>query len=129
MPIRKVLVVDDSPTDLANIKGILGEAGCVIVTATNGKEAIEKASAEKPDLIFMDIIMPDMDGYAACRSLGNQAETKSIPVIFVTAFPERLLTGKRPEPAFLITKPYVEDQVRSAVSQAMFFASTETLAA
>jgi hypothetical protein len=50
-------------------------------------------------------------------------------VIFVTAFPERLLTGKRPEPAFLITKPYVEDQVRSAVSQAMFFASTETLAA
>jgi len=46
MPVRKVLVVDDSPTDLANIKSILGEAGCAIVTATNGKEAIEKAKAE-----------------------------------------------------------------------------------
>jgi two-component SAPR family response regulator len=51
----------------------------------------------------------------------------AVPVIFITAFPERMLTGERPEPAFLITKPYSEDQVRSAVSQAMFFASTETL--
>ncbi len=50
-----------------------------------------------------------------------------LPVIFITAFPERLLTGERPEPAFLITKPFSEDQVRSAVSQAMFFSSTETL--
>ena len=51
-------------------------------------------------------------------SLGN------LPVIFITAFPERLLTGDRPEPAFLISKPYSEEQVRSAVSQAMFFASS-----
>ena len=51
------------------------------------------------------------------------------PVIFITAFPERLLTGERPEPAFLISKPYSEDQVRSAISQAMFFSSTETLRA
>jgi DNA-binding LytR/AlgR family response regulator len=50
-------------------------------------------------------------------------------VIFITAFSERLLTGKRPEPAFLITKPFTEEQLRSAVSQAMFFSSTETLAA
>ena len=50
-----------------------------------------------------------------------------IPVIFITAFPERLLTGDKPEPAFLITKPFSEEQVRSAVSQAMFFSSTETL--
>jgi FixJ family two-component response regulator len=50
-----------------------------------------------------------------------------VPVIFITAFPERLLTGDRPEPAFLISKPFQETQVQSAVSQAMFFASTETL--
>ena len=49
------------------------------------------------------------------------------PVIFITAFPERLLTGDKPEPAFLISKPYSVDQVVSAVSQAMFFSSTETL--
>ena len=48
-------------------------------------------------------------------------------MIFITAFSERLLTGKRPEPAFLITKPFTEEQLRSAVSQAMFFSSTETL--
>ena len=58
MPIRKVLVVDDSPTDLANIKDIVTDAGCVVVTATSGAEAIAKAKADKPDLIFMDIVMP-----------------------------------------------------------------------
>ena len=57
----------------------------------------------------------------ALGSLGD------LPVIFITAFPERLLTGERPEPAFLISKPYSEEQVRSAVSQAMFFASTDGL--
>ncbi|HMR01954.1 MAG TPA: response regulator [Candidatus Competibacter phosphatis] len=113
MPIRKVLVVDDSPTDLANIKSILGEAGCVIVTATNGKEAIEKAGAEKPDLIFMDIIMPDMDGYAACRSLGNQAETKSIPVIFVTSKSQKAdrLWAQMQGGKGFITKPYTADAI------------------
>ena len=52
-----------------------------------------------------------------------------VPVIFITAFPDRLLTGTRPEPTFLIGKPYTEEQLRSAVSQAMFFASTATLQA
>ncbi|MCB1825102.1 MAG: response regulator [Candidatus Competibacteraceae bacterium] len=113
MPIRKVLVVDDSPTDLANIKGILGEAGCVIVTATNGQDAIEKAMEEKPDLIFMDIIMPDMDGYAACRSLGNQAETKNIPVIFVTSKSQKAdrLWAQMQGGKGFITKPYVADAI------------------
>ena len=55
------------------------------------------------------------------------AQFGDIPVIFITAFPERLLTGERPEPAFLINKPYTEEQVRSAVSQAMFFSSTDSL--
>ncbi|HCB12296.1 MAG TPA: two-component system response regulator [Gammaproteobacteria bacterium] len=113
MPVRKVLVVDDSPTDLANIKSILGEAGCAIVTATNGKEAIEKAKAEKPDLIFMDIIMPDMDGYAACRSLGSEAETKSIPVIFVTSKSQKAdrLWAQMQGGKGFITKPYAADAI------------------
>ena len=76
MAVRKVLVVDDSPADLANIRNIVTEAGCIVVTATDGKEAVEKAKTEKPDLIFMDIIMPDMDGYAACRLLSNESITK-----------------------------------------------------
>ncbi|MCB1328855.1 MAG: response regulator, partial [Maritimibacter sp.] len=63
---------------------------------------------------------------AVNKILGSAAD---VPVIFITAFPERLLTGERPEPAFVINKPYTEEQVRSAVSQAMFFSSTETLTA
>ncbi len=86
------------------------------------------ASVNRPDLILADIQLADnSSGIDAVNDILKQFD--DIPVIFITAFPERLLTGKRPEPAFLITKPYDEEQVRSAVSQAMFFSSTETLAA
>jgi twitching motility two-component system response regulator PilH len=113
MPVRKVLLVDDSPTDLANIKHIATEAGCIVVTAISGKEAVDKAKAEKPDLIFMDIIMPDMDGYAACRLLSNESETKGIPIVFVTSKnqkADRLWAQMQGGKAF-ITKPYVADSI------------------
>lgn len=113
MPVRKVLLVDDSPTDLANIKNIVTEAGCVVITATNGKEAVEKAKLEKPDLIFMDIIMPDMDGYAACRLLGSEGVTKAIPVVFVTSKnqkADRLWAQMQGGKAF-VTKPYAADSI------------------
>ena len=85
MSIRKILVVDDSPTDLANLRNIVTDAGFTAITASNGREAVEKAKLEHPDLIFMDIIMPDMDGYAACRTLNHESETRHIPVVFVTS--------------------------------------------
>lgn len=113
MPLRKVLVVDDSPTELANIKSIVTEAGCVVITATNGKEAVDKAKVEKPDLIFMDIIMPDMDGYAACRLLGSDTTTKDIPVVFVTSKKQkadRLWAQMQGGKAF-VTKPYSPDAI------------------
>ncbi len=113
MAVRKVLVVDDSPTDLTNIKSIVDEAGCIVVTATSGKEAVEKAKSEKPDLIFMDIIMPDMDGYAACRLLNNENETKEIPVVFVTSKnqkADRLWAQMQGGKAF-VTKPYAADAI------------------
>jgi twitching motility two-component system response regulator PilH len=108
MRIKKVLVVDDSPSDLKNIQNIVNDTGCVVVTAVNGKDAVEKAKAEKPDLIFMDIIMPDMDGYAACRLLSREADTKDIPVVFVTSKnqkADRLWAQMQGGKAF-ITKPY-----------------------
>ena len=78
--------------------------------------------------ILADIQLADgSSGIDAVNEL--LASLGDMPVIFITAFPERLLTGDRPEPAFLISKPYTEDQVSSAVSQAMFFASTEGLEA
>lgn len=84
MVIRKILICDDSQTDLANLKNALQGTDCALVTATNGEEALQKARTEKPDVILLDIIMPGMDGFAACRSLRDDPETKHIPVIFVS---------------------------------------------
>jgi twitching motility two-component system response regulator PilH len=74
---------------------------------------VEKANAEKPDLIFMDIIMPDMDGYAACRMLNNEHETREIPIVFVTSKnqkADRLWAQMQGGKAF-ITKPYTADTI------------------
>jgi DNA-binding LytR/AlgR family response regulator len=88
--------------------------------------AIELGLKKTPALILADIQLADnSSGIDAVNALLKQIG--EIPVIFITAFPERLLTGDKPEPAFVIAKPYTEDQVRSAVGQAMFFSSTETL--
>ena len=113
MPINKVLVVDDSPAELANIKSIISEAGCMVLSATTGKEAVEMAKAEKPDLIFLDIIMPDMDGYATCRQITHDSKTKDIPVVFVTSKnqkADRLWAQMQGGKAF-ITKPYLPDEI------------------
>ncbi|MFZ2452333.1 MAG: response regulator [Methylovulum miyakonense] len=85
MAIQKILICDDSQTDLANLKNALQSTQCVVLTASNGDEAVEKAKAERPDIIFMDIIMPGTDGYAACRTLRDHPMTKDIPVIFVSS--------------------------------------------
>ncbi|MBC7134359.1 MAG: response regulator, partial [Oceanibaculum nanhaiense] len=96
--------------------------------ARTREQAVALGRKERPNLVLADIQLADnSSGIDAVNDI--LAEMGDIPVIFITAFPERLLTGERPEPAFLISKPYLEEQVRSAVSQAMFFASTETLAA
>ena len=94
--------------------------------APTHRAAVDLFGRERPDLILSDIQLAD--GSSGIEAVNEILEVAgNIPVIFITAFPERLLTGERPEPAFLITKPYTEEQVRSAVSQAMFFSSTETL--
>lgn len=113
MAINKILVVDDSLADLKNITDIISEAGFIVVSATNGNEAIQKAKSEKPSLIFMDIIMPNMDGFAACRALANDAETKNIPVIFVTSKNQKAdrLWAQMQGGKGYVTKPYSADEI------------------
>ncbi len=85
MDIKKVLVVDDSDADLSYIKTVVGDAGYEVMAAKSGDEAIALAKQEKPDLIFMDIIMDGTDGYEACRILHRDPETKEIPVVFISS--------------------------------------------
>lgn len=125
----KVMVIEDEMIIAMDLKGIVQAMGHEITgVARTHTAAIELAGKQRPDLILADIQLADgSSGVDAVNELLR--DLGDIPVIFITAFPERLLTGDRPEPAFLISKPYSEEQVRSAVSQAMFFASTEGLEA
>ncbi|SDZ57805.1 response regulator receiver protein [Jannaschia faecimaris] len=125
----RVMVIEDEPIIAADISAIVEDLGHEIVgVARTRTEAVEMGNREKPDLILADIQLADnSSGIDAVNDL--MQNMPDVPVIFITAFPERLLTGEKHEPAFLISKPYKEEQVSSAVSQAMFFASTETLLA
>ncbi len=79
-----ILLVDDSSTVLLMERMILSKSAYDVVTAKDGLEGVEKARAEHPDLILMDVVMPRMDGFEACRRLRERDETRAIPVIMVT---------------------------------------------
>ncbi|PRD40273.1 UNVERIFIED_CONTAM: phyR [Trichonephila clavipes] len=125
----RVMIIEDEAIIAMDIKDIVTDCGHVVTgIARTRAEAVALAARIQPDLILADIQLADnSSGIDAVNEI--LASGEQMPVIFITAFPERLLTGERPEPAFLITKPFSETQVRSAVSQAMFFSSTETLRA
>jgi twitching motility two-component system response regulator PilH len=113
MTIRKVLVVDDSATELTHLQTIVAATGCAVLSARNGREAVALAKAEKPDVIFMDILMPEMDGYEATRRLGNDAATRDIPVVFVSSKRQRAdrLWAQMQGGKGFITKPFHPDQI------------------
>ncbi|WP_112308773.1 response regulator [Pseudogemmobacter bohemicus] len=123
----KVMVIEDEAIIAMDITAIVEAMGHEVTgVARTRAEAVGLAGRQAPDLILADIQLADnSSGVDAVNDI--LAGRGPMPVIFITAFPERLLTGERPEPTFLINKPYTEEQVRSAVSQAMFFSSTETL--
>lgn len=122
-----VMIIEDEAVIAMDLEAIVTSMGHHVTgIARTEMGAIDLGDRSVPDLILADIQLADgSSGIDAVKAL--LAEHGDRPVIFITAFPERLLTGERPEPAFLITKPYTEDQVRAAVSQAMFFATTEEM--
>ncbi len=81
---KKILLVDDSSTVIMMEQMILGKNGYDLLTARDGQEGVDKALLEKPDLILMDVMMPRMDGFEACRKLRSESTTRTIPVIMVT---------------------------------------------
>jgi twitching motility two-component system response regulator PilH len=113
MSINKVLVVDDSTVDRMNLQNIVSEAGYTVIAAGSGMEAIEKAKAETPDLIFMDVVMQQMDGYQACREINHNDTTKEVPIIFVTSKGQKAdrLWAEMQGGKALVQKPYTPDQI------------------
>jgi CheY-like chemotaxis protein len=115
-----VLVIEDEPIIAMDIEEILHSLGHRITgVARTERQALELASSIRPGLILADIQLAD--GSSGLEAVGKILRQFEVPVIFITAFPERLLTGERPEPTFLLTKPFMPDMVKAVISQALFF--------
>ncbi|APZ98955.1 response regulator [Sphingopyxis sp. QXT-31] len=116
----RILIIEDEPIIAMDIEMIVRDLGHdVVAVATTHAEAVNEAQKHKPGLVLADIQLADnSSGIEAVQEI--LAEVK-LPVIFITAFPERLLTGDRPEPAFLLTKPYQPATLRAAIAQVLFF--------
>lgn len=115
-----VLIIEDEPIIALDIEGIVEDLGhSVTGISRTHKEAVASVKARPPGLVLADIQLAD--GSSGLGAVNEILENLNVPVIFITAFPERLLTGEKPEPAFLITKPFQPDAVKAAISQALFF--------
>lgn len=115
-----VLIIEDEALIAQDIEFIARDLGHRIIgIARTHSEAIELAKKQQPGLILADIQLAD--GSSGLNAVNEMLESFEAPVIFITAFPERLLTGERPEPTFLIGKPYKIDTVKATISQALFF--------
>jgi len=116
----KVAIIEDEPLiamDLENLVESLGHQ--VVGLARTKAEAVALARSARPGLVLADIRLAD--GTSGLDAVNEILETFGVPVIFITAYPETLLTGQRPEPAFLISKPFRAETVKAIVSQALFF--------
>jgi CheY-like chemotaxis protein/two-component sensor histidine kinase len=113
----KVLVVDDTPANIDLLSQILEKDGYDVSFATNGKQALEIAAINIPDLILLDIMMPEMDGIETCRQLKSLASVKEIPVVFITAKTDRkdVAEGFRVGGVDYICKPVQKDEVSARV--------------
>ncbi|AVO47199.1 response regulator [Phreatobacter cathodiphilus] len=115
-----VLIIEDEPIIALDIETLVQELGhSVTGIARTHKEAVALVKQKRPGLVLADIQLAD--GSSGLEAVAEILETIDLPVIFITAYPERLLTGDRPEPAFLITKPFQPEAVKAAISQALFF--------
>ncbi len=115
-----VLIIEDEPIIALDIETMVEELGhTVIGVARTHREAIALVAKKRPGLVLADIQLAD--GSSGLDAVNEILGSIDVPVIFITAYPERLLTGDRPEPAFLITKPFQPEAVKAAISQALFF--------
>ena len=120
----EVLIIEDEPVIAADIEALVLDLGHRVSTvATTRTEAVAAVKNRRPGLVLADIQLAD--GSSGIDAVNDILKGHDVPVIFITAFPERLLTGERPEPTFLITKPFQPETVKAAIGQALFFHPTK----
>jgi DNA-directed RNA polymerase specialized sigma24 family protein len=124
----EILIIEDEPLIAMDIEQLVESLGHRVVgIARTHREAVALFGKTHPRMILADIQLAD--GSSGIDAVNDILKDQPIPVIFITAFPERLLTGERPEPAFLVTKPFNPDMVKALISQALFFDEGSRVAA
>jgi len=118
MAIKRILVVDDSPTERAFLQGILVKRGYEVITADSGEDGIAKSKSDKPDLILMDVVMPGLNGFQATRQITKDDATKDIPVIMCTTKGQETdkIWGMRQGAKEYLIKPIKEDELFAKIA-------------
>jgi CheY-like chemotaxis protein len=115
-----IMIIEDEPLIAMDIEDMVKGLGHNVTgIARTHSEAVELYHRTAPRMVLADIQLAD--GSSGIDAVNDILKNSTIPVIFITAFPERLLTGEKPEPAFLVTKPFNPDMVKALISQALFF--------
>lgn len=123
-----IMIIEDEPLIAMDIEYMVSELGHKVTGIARTKdEALEMFRKTSPKMVLADIQLAD--GSSGIDAVNEILTSANIPVIFITAFPERLLTGERPEPTFLVTKPFDADMVKALISQALFFDERSAIAA
>ncbi len=113
---QKILVVDDSVMLLSFVKEILEEEGCAVVTAETGEEGVRQCGVERPDLILLDFVLPDIKGDEVCRRLMSNPDTAKVPVVYVSGFGSELQAGREDLPNIIgsLSKPFTSEALIKA---------------
>ena len=116
---KVILIVEDDPKSLKLTRDLLQVSGYTTIEATNGQQGVKLAKARKPDLILMDILMPKMDGYAACREIKMDKATRAIPVVMLTSLDYELnkALGKDVGADGYMTKPFGHQELLDVISR------------
>ena len=123
-----IMIIEDEPLIALDIEQMVEDLGHRVTgIARTHAEAVDLYKRTSPKMVLADIQLAD--GSSGIDAVNDILKVDTIPVIFITAFPERLLTGERPEPAFLVTKPFNPDMVKALISQALFFETDKKAAA
>src|SRR6478672_5482238 len=121
MSMARILIVDDSPSQLMGIRRIVEKLGHEALTAEDGAAGVEAAKRELPDLILMDVVMPNLNGFQATRAISREPTTKHIPVVLVTTKDQDTdrMWGLRQGAKAYITKPFNDNDLAEVIGQLM----------